>query len=95
MSDYICLAEFPNSQKDPFLITSDYTPNYNCISWAYEDTSRWYWPDPANIYYWPPSIPRKVDIPSFIALFALRNYSVCDNGEFEIGYEKIAIFANN
>ena len=91
----ISLIEFPNSSYDPFLITSDYTPKYNCISWAYEDISRWYWPDPANIYYWPENISRKVDLNSFVLLFQSIGYLLCNNGSLEPGYLKVAIFTDS
>jgi len=95
--NHLVTPKFPNSYFDPFLITSPYTPKYNCIAWAYEDNTRWYWPDPSNIYYWPPKVPRKVDVDSFISLFTTIGYECCSNGEFEDGFLKVAIFtdANN
>ena len=31
----LSIPQFPNSQKDPFKITSPAIPQYNCIAWAY------------------------------------------------------------
>jgi hypothetical protein len=90
----VSFPDFPNSSIQPFLITSPDTPAYNCIAWAFEDPSRWYWPDPANIYYWPNNVPRNVTLDSFIALFATIRYELCQDGEIEIGYNKIAIFVD-
>lgn len=85
---------FPNSSIQPFLITSPDTPTYNCISWAFEDSSRWYWPDPSNIYFWPDNVLRSVTLDSFIALFATKKYEPCKDGSNEVGYTKIAIFVD-
>jgi len=88
----ISLQQFPNSFFDPFLVTSTETPEYNCIAWAYEDMTRWYWPDPSNIYFWPDGIPREVNLNSFMQLFSSIRYEICENGEPEEGFCKIAIF---
>ena len=91
---FIQLPDFPNSRIKPFLITSPHTSTYNCIAWAYGDSTRWYWPDPENIYYWPKNIPREINIPSFIKLYEAIGYKNCDNGEYIEEYEKVAIFAD-
>ncbi len=75
--------------------TSQATDDYNCIAWAAEDTENWWWPDPAEVSYWPESILRKEDIPSFISAFQTRGYTVCADGKYEPGYIKIAIFCDN
>ena len=85
---------FPNSLTEPFIITSPQTTSYNCIAWACEDDSKWYWPDRTNFYYWPPDLPRDETLSSFIRLFQLFNYERCSNGEFEEGFTKIAIYTD-
>lgn len=84
---------FPNYLNEPFNVTSPKTPNYNCIAWAFGDDSKWYWPKSFN--YWPANIRSEVDQQSFIELFELIGYSVCEEGTLEIGIEKIAIFTLN
>ncbi|MGO4904847.1 DUF7689 domain-containing protein [Flavobacterium sp. W20_MBD1_R3] len=84
--------QFPNSSNEPFLITSDFTNSYNCIAWAFGDNTKWYWPDPTSIYYWPEGVPRLITIDSFIDLYRTIDYTICEDGDYEIGYEKIAIF---
>jgi hypothetical protein len=86
---------FPNTAKEPFIITSPPTPFYNCIAWAYGDDSKWFWPDSSNSYYWPEHIPRSEKVENFIQLFSTINYEVCENGDLEEGYEKVAIFSKN
>jgi hypothetical protein len=78
-----------------FRQTSPESRKYNCIAWAAEDTQQWWWPDPAEISYWPVSVARKVDIPSFISVFRTLGYEVCPDGNHEIGYIKIALFCDN
>jgi hypothetical protein len=86
---------FPNSKIDPFLLTSLQTTIYNCIAWAYGVIDKWYWPDAAGIYYWPNEIPRTEEVQSFISLFETIGYIICDNGELENNFQKIAIYADN
>ncbi len=85
---------FPNSINEPFLLTSPKTTHYNCIAWAYEDNSKWYWPDANGFAFWPSEIPREENLNSFIELFKLKNYEICENGQLEIGFIKIAIYCN-
>ena len=61
--------DFPNSYLEPFIITSPITTYYNCIAWAFGDDSRWYWPDPYDMAYWPQNIPRTIEINSFVELY--------------------------
>lgn len=86
---------FPNSKLDPFYITSPKTSSYNCIAWAYGDSSKWYWPDDSNIYYWPNDIPRHETIESFVKLFESIGYTKTDNCDLEVNFEKIAIYADD
>lgn len=86
---------FPNSSIEPFAVTSPYTTEYNCIAWAFGDNTKWYWPDPSNIYYWPNNIQREINIEAFIKLFQSIGYAVCDNNNLEDKYDKIAIFTDN
>ena len=85
---------FPHSARYPFQVTSPEDSNYNCIAWACEDTEKWYWPDPSNFYYWPEAIDREETIQAFKALFESLGYEVCENDEWEDGYQKVALFAD-
>lgn len=87
--------KFPNSRIDPFLLTSPNTTIYNCIAWAFGVIDRWFWPDIAGIYYWPDSVPRVETIEAFINLFESIGYKVCDNGNFENSFQKVAIYADS
>ena len=91
---FVSFPEFPESKNDPFLKTSPQSRSYNCIAWAYGDNTRWYWPDPYNIYYWHPELPREENLDNFISLFKIKGYELCNSGTFEKGYIKIAIFCD-
>lgn len=85
------LPSFPNSYITPFQETSDSTWRYNCIAWALEINDRWYWPGNRH-QYWPSDIPREVTLDAFIKLYEKHGYEICDNGDYEHGYVKVAIF---
>lgn len=85
---------FPNSKIDPFLITSPDTPFYNCIAWAYGDNTKWYWPDSSNIYFWPDDIPREEKLEYFILLFEKIGFNICNTGELDNKFDKVAIYCN-
>jgi hypothetical protein len=85
--------DFPNTLLEPVVITSPQTWDYNCIAWAFGDNTKWYWPTDHPSFFWPPNIRRQLDIQSFIELYQLVGYQICNNSNVEIGFEKIAVFA--
>ncbi len=91
----LSLNSFPNSLIEPFVVTSVATGNYNCIAWAVEDTTRFYWAGPKEFFYWLPNIQRNETIEAFVELFAHFGYEKCNNGLKEKGYTKIALFAED
>jgi hypothetical protein len=44
--------------------------------------------------YWPPGIPRVVSIDIFARAFGSLGYVLCDTAALEVGFEKIAIYAD-
>jgi len=84
---------FPSLNNLNYKLTSPETRSYNCIAWAAGDSSRKWWPDKSNIAYWPAGIPREETIDTFIAAYKTLDYIGCENGEWEQGFEKIAIYA--
>jgi len=85
-------ASFPSLRNSGYSITSPATVEYNCIAWASGDTRAWWWPDPMNLYYWPPTIPRENTLEAFIKAYELLGYGICKDGNYEEGFEKIAIY---
>ncbi len=87
--------DFPNSKASPFEITSPSSGVYNCIAWALERTDEFFWPRRMRGFYWPHSIPLKETLAAFQKLFEEAGYEICQHGELESGFQKVAIFAEN
>jgi len=91
------ISLFPNLRVSRFQVTSPPSDVYNCIAWAVGQTSIWWWPldDPLDdVPYWPAGAPCEVTIPAFVAAFATLGYVDCDNDANEVGWEKVALFAD-
>ena len=86
---------FPNLGASEYAITSPALRRYNCIAWAAGEESRWWEPGlPIGGYFWPPDAPQENTVEGWARAFALHGgYEPCDNGEFENGIEKVAIYA--
>lgn len=82
----------PNLLAYGYTVTSPETVEYNCIAWVAGDTTAWWWPDVQYQYYWPPEIPRSETIETFIKAYETLGYTICDNAEYEDGFEKVAIY---
>lgn len=97
-NELICYFPELKNDKD-FDITSKATSKYNCIAWAYNINDRWMWPNTGNydfldgVHYWPTDEIQLPSIENFIKAFRLKGYECCDNGDFEQGYRKIALYA--
>jgi len=84
---------FSNLHEGEYKITSNIDFGYNCIAWSAEEMSEFWWPVG---HYWPPGIlPQQESVEAFNALYTSLGYFACKNGAFEIGYEKIALYAKN
>ena len=84
--------EFPHLTRWNHTDTSPQSRRYNCIAWAADNSTRWWWPDPANIGYWPPNIPRVETVDTFVMAYALQGYVTCQDSTLEAGIEKIAVY---
>jgi hypothetical protein len=81
------------SLTDSFRVTSWPTEDYNCIGWAAEDQTNWWWPDPDGEYFWPKKVPREETVGAFVDAFRVVGYEPCDSPNLEKGWEKVAIYA--
>lgn len=86
---------FPNLHENNFEITSDYSENYNCIAWAANDTSRWWWPANSLDAYWVEDVPRVATKETFIRAFQKLGYEICDSRLLEDGFEKVALYVDD
>jgi len=86
---------FPDLSKCGYAITSEETPDYNCIAYAADDTEAWWEPDPMFLSYWPPEASREYTLEAYIEAYGLLGYVICNNADYEDGYEKIAIYVDH
>jgi hypothetical protein len=82
------------SHRSKLQKTSDRTEDYNCIAWAIDDLTIKIWPDEPG-YFWPDNILQQESTQAFIEFFATHDYDVCASGDFEAGFEKIAIYVED
>jgi hypothetical protein len=87
---------FPKLAADGWRKTSEATSDYNCFAFALPDQSDWYSPLPLWGYYWPADVvPRNTTLPTMIELYRHEgNFAPCENGDFENGFEKIALYVH-
>ncbi len=86
---------FPDVADLGYEITSPINKFYNCIAWAGNDDTRWWWPDPGFQAFWPPSAPRVCTVVAFIIAYKELGYVQCDNINHEDGYQKIAVYTDS
>ena len=86
---------FPKLNRGKYKITSPSDIGYNCIAWAVEINSEWWWPDPFSQYFWPEEVQRVCTTEVFIEAYSLYGYQVCDSPKFEPRFEKIAIYTDS
>jgi hypothetical protein len=85
---------FPRLRGTSWHVSSAPDDRYNCIAWAAQATTDWWWPVGSGNIYWPEGVPRAVTLEAFRAVFATLGYAVCAGDEMEPGFEKIALFAD-
>jgi len=85
-------AIFPSLADDDYAKTSEPTDEYNCFAFAAGDDSSWWGAPPDD--YWPPGVEYGRSPENLLAAFATIGYVECTNGDLEVGFEKIAIYAH-
>ena len=58
----------------------------------------WWWPAEVigGSVYWPPDVPREVTLEAFVSAYAALGYVDCgEDGGFEEGFEKVALYAKD
>lgn len=83
---------FPHLSRQTYHVASPIDPIYNCIAWAAGCTYAWWWPN-AEDCYWPPDAPQEESLEAFVAAFQIQGYELCEDGDLELGFEKVALFA--
>lgn len=88
-------ALFPLLREEGYSITSPEDPEFNCVAWAAEDVTYWWWPVGQTACYWPTPAPLEVTLESFRIAFETLGYEACENSELEPEYVKVAIYADH
>lgn len=73
--------------------TSPEDGRYNCIAFAADVKTKFYWPTHQPGLHWPSGLPRNETVETFLALYRSLGYEDCENGDIEDGYDKVAVFA--
>jgi hypothetical protein len=89
-------AIFPALKTTRWELRSPWSDDYNCHAWAagdyakrWEPTIDWYWPVPhqyGSDYF------QYYTIDSFIEAFESIGYRRCNSPDYEVGFQKIAIY---
>jgi len=88
----------PNLANADWRFKSPADDDYQCIAWAACRVDRHMWPH--SDYTWFPglplvSIPEEAPVDFFIQGFATLGYEPCESRDFQFGYQKVAIYAND
>jgi len=102
------LFAFRNLRRNrKWRLRSPFSDSYQCIAWAACRTDHKWWPVHHTEFYWPPNLPKITPSPYpwipwpptpvdyLVQGFATLGYTSCDRREFEFGYQKVAIYAND
>jgi hypothetical protein len=84
---------FPLLDADGYAETHPESDVYNCIAWAAGRSDSWWWPEEDDAVHWPEKVPREETIEAFTAVFVSLGYEVCHSGEWEAGWERVALYA--
>ncbi len=87
------LLWWPRLNEFNYRQTSPEDRRYNCVAWAVENSSKWWWPSVG--YYWPPSLAPNDTIDSFAEMLKTFGFEICDNERLEFGYLKVALYTTN
>jgi hypothetical protein len=87
---------FPNLRGSPWRISSEIDESYNCIAFAVYDKQQFWDPNIVGIpgYYWPPGVSRDDNLASWMAVYEIHGFRVCESSDSEAGFEKIAIYTD-
>lgn len=94
MAEYNLEEDFPNLAASGWVETSDATARYNCVAFGVHDTNQW-WEliaVPIKGYYWPPGVKRGDTVESWIQVYELHGFRLCEDAVLEPGSEKVAIY---
>lgn len=74
--------------------TSDATPLYNCIAWAFGDNTRHWWPNAARSF-WPLATQGLSPMEAFMAWFSADGWTLTTDDSFSAEFIKVALYSKN
>ncbi len=84
----------------PHLAEVGYTPKseksvvYNFIAYAAGDETR-RWAGYRDLdYHWPEGAQEGFTLDALVSAFQALGYAICDGGDFEVGFEKVALYVD-
>lgn len=92
--DAIFEPHFPSLKNVAQKKTSEPTPVYNCIAWAFGDDKRHWWPNQLRSY-WPMDAANLSRLEAFEAWFLADGWQETESPEIEGGYQKVALYAKD
>lgn len=92
-----CISPLPGLSPDDYKELSPETSRYNALAWAIggeAEDCRWWSPEPFSQYYWPQGLSKDETLETFIELFSLHGYVLCQGNELNLEpeFEKVAIY---
>ncbi|NJM83130.1 MAG: hypothetical protein HC844_12140 [Tabrizicola sp.] len=85
-------VDFPRLLNAQAKKTSEPTPQYNCIAWAFEDNTKWWWP--MRRRYWPVPFDGKATMEAFQDYLSGSGWQQSQDRSLQAGLKKIALYAN-
>ena len=101
------LRAFPSlRQNRKWRLRSPWSDTYQCVAWAACCTDHKWWPFHHPEFYWPRGLqritiqpfawaPPPTPVDYLVQGFLTLGYTRCDSRIFELGYQKVAIYAND
>lgn len=75
-----------------YTVTSEPTPEYNCIAHAADESHQCWWPSAYYDTYWPESAPCEETREAFVSAYASIGYEICADETYDRDYDKIALY---
>ena len=85
-------ASIPELDGWDYEVTSEPTPEYNCIAYAAGVEDQFWWPLDDESAYWPVGAPLECTVEAFVQAYASIGYTPCDDDSFDPTYDKIALY---
>lgn len=86
---------FPNLAASGWCLSSERCPIYNCIAFGLHIKDEWWEANGNPGHYWPSDIEQAETIKSWIEVYGLHGFCVCDSSELKLDTEKVAFYVKD